>query len=219
MNFLNSTRAHPSRAPVACLVVVRNRLYRELLAGWIAVAAGDGVTVRTDDHAAAADSVHQLVPDVLVLEFDGAKRASLALARSFLTRKPEGSLIALTASPASFAPPRWLASRLAAVLGRAAALPELAAALDSLLQQIPADRRPYRNQRLRGRPLSLRESEVLRLIGDGLSSEAIAAELKVSLHTVATHRKRIASKLGTRGNQLIRWAIVLRENGLVAEQR
>ncbi len=51
------------------------------------------------------------------------------------------------------------------------------------------------------------------MIGDGLSSAAIAAEL-----TVATYRKRIAAKLGTKGNQLTRWAIMLRENAFTIEK-
>ncbi len=56
------------------------------------------------------------------------------------------------------------------------------------------------------------------MIGDGLSSAAIAAELNVSLNTVATYRKRIAAKLGTKGNQLTRWAIMLRENAFTIEK-
>jgi DNA-binding NarL/FixJ family response regulator len=219
MNFLDPTRAHPAREPVACLVVVRNRLYRELLAGWIAAAAGDGVIVRAEDHAGAEASWAKWMPDVIVLDFDGAKQAGLRLAREFLAQRPKGALVGIMRSPGSFAPPRWLAGRLVALIGRSASLPELAAAVDAVLRRTPPERRPYRAQRLSGRPLSLRESEVLRLIGDGLSSEGIAAELNLSLHTVATHRKRIAAKLGSKGNQLTRWAIMLRENGLAAEKR
>jgi DNA-binding NarL/FixJ family response regulator len=104
------------------------------------------------------------------------------------------------------------------MISRSASLPELAAAIDAVLRQTPSDRRPNRKPQLRGRPLSLRESEILRMIGDGLSSAAIAAELNVSLNTVATYRKRIAAKLGTKGNQLTRWAIMLRENAFTIEK-
>jgi len=57
-------------------------------------------------------------------------------------------------------------------------------------------------------PLTPRELQVLRLICDGHSSRAIAAQLGVSFKTVACHRLRILAKAGV-GNsvQLLRWAI------------
>ena len=43
--------------------------------------------------------------------------------------------------------------------------------------------------------LTAREQEVLKLIGHGKSSKEIAADLGMSVQTVANHRKRICSKL------------------------
>jgi LuxR family transcriptional regulator, maltose regulon positive regulatory protein len=45
-------------------------------------------------------------------------------------------------------------------------------------------------------PLSVRELEVLRLLGSELDGPAIARELFVSLNTVRTHTKNIYAKLG-----------------------
>jgi LuxR family transcriptional regulator, maltose regulon positive regulatory protein len=45
-------------------------------------------------------------------------------------------------------------------------------------------------------PLSTRELEVLRLLGNELDGPAIARELVVSLNTVRTHTKNIYAKLG-----------------------
>lgn len=44
-------------------------------------------------------------------------------------------------------------------------------------------------------PLSARETEVLRLIAEGLTSREIAERLQISKHTVERHRTNIASKL------------------------
>ncbi len=44
-------------------------------------------------------------------------------------------------------------------------------------------------------PLSLRETEVLKMVGDGLSSKEISTKLFISIHTVNTHRQRILEKL------------------------
>jgi DNA-binding NarL/FixJ family response regulator len=49
-----------------------------------------------------------------------------------------------------------------------------------------------------GRPLSRREDEVLRLIADGYSNQAIADHLVVSVETVRTHIKSMLRKLSAR---------------------
>lgn len=46
--------------------------------------------------------------------------------------------------------------------------------------------------------LSLRETDVLRLIAKGLTIKEIGQALCISVNTVATHRKNISSKLGIR---------------------
>lgn len=78
-------------------------------------------------------------------------------------------------------------------------------------------------QALGARPQSLdpivqltdRELEVFRLIGQGLTSGAIAAELILSTHTVDTHRENIKRKLAVRSaaelnRQAVQWVL---ENG------
>jgi hypothetical protein len=47
-----------------------------------------------------------------------------------------------------------------------------------------------------GNPLSDREFEIVRMIESGMSSEAIAKELFLSVHTVNTHRRNILEKCG-----------------------
>jgi DNA-binding CsgD family transcriptional regulator len=56
--------------------------------------------------------------------------------------------------------------------------------------------------------LTIRETEILLLIADGLSSKAIAARLGISFKTVACHRYRILQKTGhTSTVGAVRWAI------------
>jgi len=55
--------------------------------------------------------------------------------------------------------------------------------------------------------LTDRELHVLHLLGAGLSTRAIAAELKLSFKTIETHRENIKRKLGLRGAaELIHYA-------------
>ncbi len=46
--------------------------------------------------------------------------------------------------------------------------------------------------------LTLRERQILSLIGEGLSSNEIANRIKLSTNTVCTHRKNILRKTGAR---------------------
>lgn len=47
-------------------------------------------------------------------------------------------------------------------------------------------------------PLTLRESEILRLIASGMSNKLIASDLNIALGTVKAHAKAIMDKLGAR---------------------
>ncbi len=58
--------------------------------------------------------------------------------------------------------------------------------------------------------LSDREREVLALIAEGLTSEAISERLHRSIHTIHSHRAHIIEKLGLRSRaELMRYAILL----------
>jgi DNA-binding NarL/FixJ family response regulator len=56
--------------------------------------------------------------------------------------------------------------------------------------------------------LSDRELEVFRLIGDGITTRAIAGQLQLSVKTIETHRENIKAKLGLKnGTELGRLAV------------
>lgn len=56
-------------------------------------------------------------------------------------------------------------------------------------------------------PLSPRETEVARLIADGLLDKEAAAVLQVSIGTLKKHVDRIAQKIGARHNRRIAIAL------------
>jgi DNA-binding CsgD family transcriptional regulator len=59
--------------------------------------------------------------------------------------------------------------------------------------------------------LSRRETEVLRLLGDGKATSEIAAKLKISLKTVNEYCARLKGKLDApKFNQLLRIAVLWR---------
>lgn len=74
--------------------------------------------------------------------------------------------------------------------------------------------KPERTQaRGSGRDLTTRETEVLRLVAQGHTSQQIADLLSISVNTVQTHRAHIMEKLGLNGRaELVRYALA---NGLL----
>jgi two-component system response regulator NreC len=76
--------------------------------------------------------------------------------------------------------------------------------------RLPEVRRVSRDSPAAGqpRPLSRRESEVLRLLAQGHTNQEAADHLAVSVKTIETHRKRLSEKLGLKSRaQLFRFAV------------
>jgi DNA-binding CsgD family transcriptional regulator len=62
--------------------------------------------------------------------------------------------------------------------------------------------------------LSGRETEVMRLLGDGKTTSEIAAKLKVSIKTIQEYCARLKQKMGAANiRQLVRIAVLWRAGG------
>jgi LuxR family maltose regulon positive regulatory protein len=108
------------------------------------------------------------------------------LERALALAEPEGHVrVFLDEGPA-------MASLLGAMVRRGGAPPYA----HRLLAAVPAAGGGAPVQRGLVEPLSVRELEVLRLLGTDLDGPGIARELVVSLNTVRTHTKHIYAKLG-----------------------
>jgi len=74
---------------------------------------------------------------------------------------------------------------------------ESASTIRTLLHQLLSKEiHAENNSSIIRQPLTKRETEVLRLLTQGLLNKEIADKLGISLHTVISHRKNIISKLG-----------------------
>ncbi len=140
------------------------------------------------------------------LEADPPSRAAAHLRRALALAEPEGFVrVFLDEGPTLAAllqqlgPPPWLAHVIPA------------ARHPSLQEKAMASLAPERTEAQWGdvlfEPLSARETEVLRLLAEGLTYAEIAERLVVSLNTVRFHVKEIYGKLGVnRRTQAVRQA-------------
>lgn len=144
--------------------------------------------------------------ELLMLDLALPDGSGIQVAERLVEVNPEASVIVLSAQVATFVCPEHLARHVVAVVDKTDAYGSLQRALVSLHRKrsLLSEEEPAAGRAMV--ELSSREREVLLLVGQGLTSEEIAARLNITRHTVQSHRKKIASKVGTRGGELTHYA-------------
>ena len=163
-----------------------------------------------------------LKPDIVLLDITMPGLSGLEAARQIRQKAPEVKLLVLTMHDDEAYLRQFLQIGAAGYMVKKAADTELVAAIravhrgesfihpsltrvliDRYLQQQPSPR-----AQASAEELTPRETEVLRLVAQGYTSQQIADQLSISVNTVETHRAHIMEKLGLRGRaQLVRYAI------------
>lgn len=190
--------------PLRCVIVEDQSMFRDLLASIMALRSDVRIVARAHDVATGRAACEQHKPDVLILDLALPDGDGIDVARRFIEIDPLGQVIVVTGQASEFVCPAWLNRNLHALISKNEAFDSLRQELDVLTG---ASTRDGASQNASTRNLTDREAEIFGLIGDGLSSRRIAERLGLSVHTVQTHRKRIATKLGTTGDELVRRAV------------
>lgn len=175
------------------------------------------VVGEADDGVEGVRLARALAPDVVVMDCALPNMDGLVATRAILEDAPETAILMLSmhaentwVSRALEAGARGYILKSAMDLGLAEAVRRVAAGetvLDPRVQRM----QPLRGEK--GRGLTARELQILRLIAAGKSSKEIAAELHLSANTVAVHRANIMEALGIHKTaELVVYAI---RNGLV----
>lgn len=181
-------------------------MFLDLLAAMIAIRGGVRIVAKARDVTAGCDACAKHRPDVLVLDLGLPDGDGLEVARRFVDANPHGRVLIVSCHADEFVAPAWLNDNLHAVIGKDQAFEALRRELDDLTGT--AGRAA--GDEIASTLFSPREAEIFGLMGDGLTSRAIAGRLGLSEHTVQSHRKKIAQKLGTTGDEALRRAIAHR---------
>ena len=168
-----------------------------------------------------------LKPDIVLLDITMPGLSGLEAARQIRQQAPEVKLLVLTMHDDEAYLRQFLQIGAAGYMVKKAADTELVAAIRAVhrgesfvhpsLTRVLIDRYLQQPQVKAKGPveeLTPRETEVLRLVAQGYTSQQVADQLSISVNTVETHRAHIMEKLGLRGRaQLVRYAIA---RGLLA---
>ncbi|MBJ7392118.1 MAG: response regulator transcription factor, partial [Chthoniobacterales bacterium] len=143
---------------------------------------------------------------LLVLDLALPDGHGINVAHRLARLKPSAKTIILSGEASTFLCPASLDRHIHAVLDKTQAFDDLAQEFKELLPR-RTGRASSVSERNPRQKLSVREHEILLLIGSGLLSKEIADRLGLSTHTVQAHRKNIADKLGTLGPELVQLAV------------
>lgn len=197
-----------------------------------ALEARAGLTVLEDRPREGIETLRAVTthwPDIVLLDFWLPDMPGPAVIRELLARAPETKVLtlswfhgpkqvqeALQAGAVGFLPKSLSVDRVAEGIARAlqGEDPVFAEKLAEMVDTIAARAAYLQSASSRFASLTVRELEILRLLGAGLSSTAIARRLYISHATVRTHVTRILSKVDA-GSQLEAVAMA-REEGLVS---
>jgi DNA-binding NarL/FixJ family response regulator len=200
--------------PVRVLLVDDQALFREALATLLEVRDEIEVLGEAADGAAALRQAAVLRPDVVLMDLHMPVLDGIAATRRLRVEQPEVRVLALTtfdddedvfaalrAGAVGYllkdvASDRLVEALLAAARGESVLQPSVAARVVARFAAMPDDTAP-RPQPLVV-PLSDRELDVLRLLGDGRSNREIATAMFLAEGTVKNHVTNVLAKLGAR---------------------
>jgi DNA-binding NarL/FixJ family response regulator len=167
-----------------------------------------------DAHLAAA--THR--PDVVLMDYSLPDGDGVSAAASLVRELPGTKVILVTGSDARGVARGAIQAGCVGYLEKTMALSQLAAAVRAAAAGDTAISPEHLAMAMRATPttlhahLTVREMDILRLVAVGLSNQAIAEQLYLSLHTVRTHVQSVLTKLGVHSK--LQAAAYARDNGL-----
>ncbi len=180
-------------------------------------AKGIEVVGETDRGDALPTLVGETSPDVVVMDIEMPGPGFLKVIPAVSAGRPGLRVLVLSGHPEEAYAVHALRAGAAGYLEKALATDQLVAAVhrvhsggryvspevaQRLARSAAKDTGPSHER------LSVRELEVLRLIGDGRSLKQIAAQLQVNAKTISTYRARILTKLSLKTNaEMVRYAV------------
>ncbi|HEY7927269.1 MAG: response regulator [Candidatus Dormibacteria bacterium] len=188
---------------IRVLIVEDHRMFSEALRLALDETDDIAVTAAVETRAAAIQAARDTHPDVVLMDYRLPDGDGVATAREIKNELPAARIVMLTATSDDIVLRQAIEAGCSGYLTKDHTVEELILAvraahngealispamLSRLLDRLGDRSRP-------GSDLTRRETEVLRLLARGLSNQAIAADLGISLATVRNHVQSVIEKL------------------------
>lgn len=194
------------------LVVEDQLMFQELLVGMLRSQTFLGEVATASTAAEGIAACASLRPDLLILDIALPDAEGLTVAKALQVLNPAAKVIVLSSHASTFLRPPELRDTISAVIDKARAFEELLQEIAAITGTAPialAEDDALSREALA--QLTQRERQVLERMGRGESNKSMAQELALSVRTVESHRRNIATKLGYSGARLIRIATLLQQ--------
>jgi len=191
---------------VRVLIADDHSLFRDGITSLLE-AAGSEVVGQVGDGQAAVEAALRLRPDLILLDINMPKMSGLEALRLIKKKLPEMQVVMLTVSDDDADLFEAIKSGAHGYLSKSLNTDKFLEMLDGLQRGEAAMTRQTTARLMKGlaetsyqeaapaRSLTQRETELLRLIAEGMSNKAIAQALSVSENTVKYHLRNILQKL------------------------
>jgi DNA-binding NarL/FixJ family response regulator len=198
------------RLVMNCVIVDDQVILAELLAENLSTLPGLSVAAIAHRVQDGTSLCRELAPDLLIVDLLLPDGSGVEVAEVLLEENPEAKVILLSDDHVRQVSFLHLRDAILGVIQKNELLEILRYQILALLKhRQDAGGDPDASGSVSARPLrdwerlTRREQDVFVLIGQGLTTEAIADTLGISLLTAQTHRKHITSKLGIKGAELV----------------
>ena len=198
------------------LLIGEHPLLRAFLRGWLARFDELEVSIESDGRAYALDLIKKHKPTLVLMDFDSLQSASLELLTKIRTAHPKVKVIIYFAYSNDDVAIKVIRAGAAGFVVKSAHSEDMESAIKTVLsggvylspeflQSVGSIKGVADKQ---GKPLSPRQAEILKLIGLGLSTKAVAFELKISAKTVDVHKQVLMARLAVKSTiELVKYAI------------
>lgn len=199
------------RNQLCCVVVEDQTMFLQLLTGMLRTVPGIHVRATASTVREAIATCRELPVDLLILDLTLPDGHGLDVLRTAVDHRPGLECIVLSSAAGEFTCPQALLPNIRALVDKAQAYERLQAVIARVVGDHGIDAAETAAPVAALRP---RELEVFQLIGQGLKTADISDHMGISKHTVETHRKNIAAKLGASGAELVRLATIHNQTSL-----
>jgi DNA-binding NarL/FixJ family response regulator len=193
---------------IKCVMVEDQVMFEQLLRTFLGSDSQLDFVATVHSVAEGIEACRKHMPELLLLDLSLPDGDGTDVARFLKKHRPDSRCIVLSAQADTFLCPPDLRDTIEAVINKTEAFTILHQEVSCVIQKLCGDMKATKKNEilLKIDTLTRREKIIFQRIGEGRSNKEIASLEFISPHTVDTHRKNIAAKLGTSASALVRLA-------------